>query len=140
MSRENVEAVRAVYEEWAKGNLRVGAELYDPRILMIPGADLTDANHYVGPEAIAEYTRALLSAWKDFTMAGEQFVGVGDSVLLAVRQRGVGRESGTPAGMDYYSVWTFRGPKVIRMEQFGERADALAALGLSEWPVSSENV
>jgi len=36
--------------------------------------------------------------------------------------------------MDYYSVWTFRGRTVVRMEQFADRAGALAALGLSEWP------
>lgn len=132
MSRENVNAVRAVYDEWAEGNLRAGADLYDPRILMIPGADLTDANYYVGPDAIKEYTRGLLSAWEDFTMAAEQFIEAENSVVVTVRQRGVGRESGTPAEMRYSSVWTFRGPTVVRMEQFADRREALKAVGLQE--------
>ena len=30
MSRENVDALRAVYEEYSRGNFRAGVDLYDP--------------------------------------------------------------------------------------------------------------
>jgi hypothetical protein len=35
MSGENIAAVRAVYEEWAKGNFRAGVELFDRQILVV---------------------------------------------------------------------------------------------------------
>jgi ketosteroid isomerase-like protein len=36
MSQENLYAVRAVYEEWAKDHLRAGVDLFDPDVLLIP--------------------------------------------------------------------------------------------------------
>jgi ketosteroid isomerase-like protein len=53
-------------------------------------------------------------------------------VVVAVRQRGVGRESGAPAELPYFQVWTFRGRAVIRLEQFRDRDDALEAVGLRD--------
>jgi ketosteroid isomerase-like protein len=132
MSQENVEVVRAVYEEWAKGNFRAGADLYDPLVLMVPGGDSTDVGHYLGPEAMREYMLRLLPAWKTYTMAAEELIEAGDSVVVAVRQRGLGRESGIPTDMRLFAVWTFRGRAVIRLETFVERAEALEAVGLSE--------
>jgi hypothetical protein len=34
--------------------------------------------------------------------------------------------------MRYFTLWTFRGRKVIRIESFPERAQALEAAGLRE--------
>jgi hypothetical protein len=34
--------------------------------------------------------------------------------------------------MRYFQVWSFRGDKVIRLESFRERVDALEAAGLRE--------
>jgi hypothetical protein len=36
----------------------------------------------------------------------------------------------------HYQVWTLRGSSVIRIESIREREEALAAVGLREWPVS----
>jgi len=43
MSEENVEVLRRVYDEWAKGNLRAGLELFDPDIVYVnrPGLFVT---------------------------------------------------------------------------------------------------
>jgi ketosteroid isomerase-like protein len=48
-----------------------------------------------------------------------------------VRQRGIGSTSGVPTEMRYFTLWTFRGRRVIRIESFRERAEALEAAGLS---------
>jgi ketosteroid isomerase-like protein len=96
------------------------------------GPDVPDANAYLGPEAIATYTRGLLENWADFTMEAEELLAAGDSVLAGVRQHGVGRTSGAPTEMRYFTLWSFRGRKVIHLESFRERAEALEAAGLSE--------
>ena len=51
---------------------------------------------------------------------------------VSVHQRGVGRTSGVPTEMRYFTLWSFRGRKVIHLESFRERAAALEAAGLSE--------
>jgi hypothetical protein len=53
-------------------------------------------------------------------------------VLVGVLQRGVGDESGAATEFRYFQVWSFRGRKVIRLENFRERAEALEAVGLRE--------
>ena len=59
-------------------------------------------------------------------------VATGDTVLVNVHQSGVGRASGIQTDMRYFTLWSFRGRKVIRIESFRDRADALEAVGLRE--------
>ena len=135
MSQENVEVVRGIYDEWAKGNLRAGRDLYDRRVLFIPIAEMFDArDFYVGPEGVAEFMRPFLQAWTNFTVTAEELIEAGDSVVVAVRHRALGRESGVLADEpeQEFQVWTFRGTAVIRFEVFRDRADALEAVGLRE--------
>jgi ketosteroid isomerase-like protein len=65
-------------------------------------------------------------------MEAMDFIAAGDSVLVSVRQRGVARASSVPTDTRYYTLWSFRGPKVIRIENFHERAEAVEAAGLQE--------
>ena len=55
-------------------------------------------------------------------------------MIVGVHQRGAGRGSGVATELDYFWVWTFRGPKVVRFESFRDRAGALAAVGLPDRP------
>jgi ketosteroid isomerase-like protein len=86
---------------------------------------------YHGIDAVAAYTRSLLED-QTVTMEADEVDAVGDSVVVAVRQHAVGRTSGVPTEIRYFTVWSFRGRKVIRIESFRERAEALEAAGLSE--------
>jgi ketosteroid isomerase-like protein len=132
MSEENVEIVRAVYERWSEGDFRASADLLDPHVALVLGSEFPDAGMHSGVEAVAAYTRGLLEPWTHFTMEAEEIMGAGDSVLAAVRQRGVGSTSGVPTVLSYFTLWTFRGRKVIHIESFRDRAEALEAMGLSE--------
>ena len=53
-------------------------------------------------------------------------------MVAAVVQRGVGDGSGAATEFRYFHVWSFRGGKAIRIENFRRRAEALEAVGLSE--------
>ena len=134
MSQENVEIVRRLHAKWGEGDLRAGAELYDSRVQFIPLARIPDTAEglYVGPEGIREFMHGWLKAWTNLTVSAEEIVEAGDSLVVLVCQRGVGKESGVPSELRFYEVWTFRGRSVIRREQFADRADALEAAGLEE--------
>src|SRR5215212_8784628 len=127
LSQENVNAVRAVYEEWEKGNFRAGVDLYDPLVLFIPLADFPAAGHYLGTDGVSEFMRGFLAAWTNLTMAAEDVIEAGDSVVVTTRWRGVGKESGARTEKRVFDVWTFRGRAVVRVQFFPDRADALAA-------------
>ena len=132
MSSENVDALRAVYDEWGKGNLRAGVDLYDRHVLLVLSPEFPDAGTYLGIEAVAAYTRGLLEAWEVFSIEAEEIVPAGDSVLAALCQRGVGGASGAATEFRYFMLWTFRGGRVIRIESIRERAEALEVAGLGE--------
>ena len=132
MSQENVDALRAMYEEWERGHFGAGVDLLDPDVLFMPRADLTDSRRYLGPEGVAEFHRGWLKAWTDFNVAAQEFIEAENSVVVAVHMHGIGPGSGTPTALDYFDVWTFRGRAVIRRQQYRDRAEALEAVGLSE--------
>ena len=132
MSQENVNTLRGVYDEWGKGNLRAGADLFDSRVMYIPTVELPEEGYYVGPEGISRFMRRWLGAWTNLTVAADEFIEAGDSVIVIACQSAVGRESGTPSKMPFFNVWTFRGQAVIRLEFFTDRAKALEAVGLSD--------
>jgi ketosteroid isomerase-like protein len=130
MPQDKVEIVRGVFERWREGDFRAGVRLLDPHVLLVLRPGFPDAGTYLSVEAVTAYTRRLLESWRDFTIEAEEISPAGDSVLIGVRQRGVGMTSGIPTELRYFMLWTFRGPQVIRMESIRERAEALEAAGL----------
>ena len=133
MSQENVEIVRAVYEEWAKGNFRAAGELWDQRVVFVPVAELPDSGDYFGLEGVTTFMRAFLQPWTRFTITAEELIEAGDSVVVLAHMQGTGRESGLVTDLEQqFQVWTFRGRSVIRFEAFQDRDEALEAVGLRE--------
>jgi len=131
MSQKNVEIVRQVYERWGRGDFRAGAELYDPHILLVLRPEFPEAGAYLGPDEIARYMREdFLADLEGATIAGEEFLDAGDSVVVHVNQQATGPESGVPVAMRYFQVWTLRGQSVIRIESISTREEALEAVGL----------
>jgi ketosteroid isomerase-like protein len=132
VSEENVEAIRAVYERFRKGDFRASLDVVDPQVLFVLPSGFPESGTYLGIARLAEYTRGFLEPWAQITIEAEDITDAGGSVVVTVCQRGVGRESGAATEFRYFQVWSFRGPKVIRLENFRERAEALEAAGLRE--------
>ena len=132
MSGETLEAVRAIYGRFGVGDFRVSLEYVDPQVVFVLPPGFPESGTYLGIDALGDYTREFLEPWDQVTIEAEEMIDAGDSVVAAVRQRGVGSESGAATEFRYFQVWTFRGPKVIRLENFRERSDALKAAGVSE--------
>jgi ketosteroid isomerase-like protein len=122
--------VRGIFDEWGQGNFRAGFERYDPYVVFVLGEGFPEPGPYWGHDGVRAFTRAFLGAWQRVTIAGEEFIGNGDSVFVSVCQVAHGAGSGATAEFRYFSVWTFRGETIVRIENFRERADAVAAIGL----------
>jgi uncharacterized protein len=131
MATDTVEIVRSIYERWAKGDFASKFDLVDPHIVFVLSPEFPDAGTYVGSEALAAYTRGFLEPWTRLTIEAEELVPAGDSVLATVLQRGTGDASGAATELRYFQLWTCRGEKVIRLENFRRRDEALAAAGLA---------
>ncbi len=132
MSHANVEALRRVYDEWGKGNLRAGLDLLDANIVYINRPGLFVTGTCYGIEEMKRWMREFLRAWESYEAHATEFIPCGDTVVVAFRQVAMGYGSGIPSEMNTFAVWTFRGLKVIRLEKMSDRREALEAAGLSE--------
>jgi ketosteroid isomerase-like protein len=131
MSKENVELVRPLLAEWAKGNFWGGAELMAPDITFraAPPANFVAQ----GREEAARQMLDLLAHWSDYRIEAEELEDLGeDSVLVVGRQRGTGKLSGAEVEYPIFIVWKFRENEVIGLYLYGTRDTALEAAGLSE--------
>ena len=129
MSQEKVEAIRAVYQRFSEGDFRASLDVVDPLVVFVLGPEFPEAGTYVGLEGLEEYTRGFLEPWSRITIKAEDITDAGDSVVAAVCQRGVGGQSGAATEFRYFQAWSFRGDKVIRLENFRGRSEALEAVG-----------
>jgi ketosteroid isomerase-like protein len=132
MSQENVDTLRAVYDEWGRGNFRVGGELFDAHTVCVVDQESPEPGRYVGPAEIAAWMRVRLDHLETLTVSPQELIEAGDSVVVAVHRQAIGEKSGTPVEDHHFHVWTFRGPIVTRLEFIRGRAEALEAAGLSE--------
>ena len=129
MTADNASIVRSVYERWSEGDFTT-QDVYDPNVVLVMRPEFPDTGVYVGTEGVADYTRGFLEPWSRITIEADEIMVAGDSVVVAVRQRGTGSASGAATEINYFHVWTLRGGKAIRLESIRERAEALAAVGL----------
>ena len=122
MSQENVEIVR----RFLVVDVEEALPYADPGIVWNPIEESPTEGH--------DAVRASLARWKgewhDYKLVAEEFVDRGDRVVVTVRLRGRGRGSGVEVDARFYDVYTLRDGKIVRMDQFTERSDALKAVGL----------
>jgi ketosteroid isomerase-like protein len=124
MSQENVEIVR----KFLVVDIDEALTYADPGIVWNPIEESWTQGH--------DAVRASLARWKgewdDYELMPEEFVESGDRVIVTVRLRGRGRGSGVEVDARFYDVYTLRDGKIVRMDQFTERSEALEAVGRSE--------
>jgi ketosteroid isomerase-like protein len=103
-----MEWLRAVYDEWERGNFRAGADRLAPDFEFSTGPDFPDpARGVAAGEGVRDYWRGFLSSWAHLRIEALEMTPVGDRVLILVRQTGTGRASGVETSLDYFHVWRF---------------------------------
>ena len=130
MSPENVEIVRGVYSERARGNFVAEVELSAADAIWTwEGPEGRTVSH--GREEVARNLRAFLDQWEHFRVEADEFIELDDrSVLVVGRIRGRGKQSGAETEARTFEIWTFKGGKVIGQHQSFDREGALEAAGL----------
>jgi hypothetical protein len=124
MSQESVEIVR----RFLIVDVDEALTYADPGIVWNPIEELPAQGHDAVRASLARWK----AEWHDYRLTPEEFVDRGDRVVVTVRLRGRGRGSGVDVDARFYDVYTLRDGKIVRMDQFTERSEALEAVGLLE--------
>jgi|SRR5690242_7523100 len=127
MSQENVEIARRAFEFEIYGRGEAAA-IFDPDVVLNP----VEEEPSYGLDAIRDNFEHWKGAWDGLEVTVEEFIDLGDRVLICAHHQGRGRGSGIEVDARFYEVYTLRDGKVVRVDEFVERAEALAAGGRSE--------
>ena len=136
MSEENVEIVRRVFEAVGRHDTEAVLSAYDPNVEVDfsggPLASLMGDNVYRGYDGLRKMVRDRYVDFERVEDACQELIDAGQRVISLVITRGRGRSSSIDSEIRQYGVWTFRDSKIVRIDWFYRREEALEAAGLSE--------
>jgi ketosteroid isomerase-like protein len=102
----------------------------DPRIESV--AVWQGGTTYGGIEGFRQMWLDWLEPWASYYVAVDETIDAGDRVVVFARDRGRVKDTDAEVAIAAASVWDVRDGKVVRVEFFGSRDEALEAVGLSE--------
>jgi uncharacterized protein len=135
MALGNADLIRPIYEEWGRGNWRPRFEVYDPEMEWgwsdeFPGLggvyrDARDPNPRL---------QMWLSEWENWRAEADEYLEVGDQVVVLARYYGRGKGSGIELEQEGAHVFQLRDGKVVRLEIFATRKRALESVRAATSP------
>jgi ketosteroid isomerase-like protein len=134
MSQEDVEIVRAVFEHLNRRDWAAVMASYDDEVVLVAHeSSAPDAGVFRGREAVGRWFGDWFLAFgKDYRFEIEEVRSVGNRVLTVARHHGHGRSSGAEVDWVNAHVFSVRAGKIVRLELYGSRVEALEAVGLEE--------
>jgi ketosteroid isomerase-like protein len=134
LSEANVDAISRAYEAASRGDREAFFAMFAEDVVWdLSRSDFPDGRIYHGLEGVREWLGGMEDAFEDLDQEVEEITDLGqDRVLVVMRVKGHGQF--TKIGIDYRfaTVSTFCDGKVVRMDRYGDRAEALEATGLAE--------
>jgi ketosteroid isomerase-like protein len=115
--------------EWVERRGRQTTELLHPGFEIRFGAPDGTNETYRGADRFAEAGSAWLQPWREYRTSLEETIPVGDHVVVVSRAWALPSEGDEPVEQLITFLWTFRDGRVIRMEHFRGRDEALRAAG-----------
>ena len=125
-----IDLLRPVFERYAVGDFSASLPLLDPSCVLVLDDAIPDGGFYVGLAGVRDYMTRFLEPWESLTITAIDFREVGDTVVVEVEQRGIGRASQAPSALRHVELWTFRRDTVVHIEVLVDRERALRAAGI----------
>ena len=129
MATGNADLIRPIYEEWGRGNWRSYFDVYAPEM------EWGWSSEFLGLGGVCRddrdpnpRLRTWLKGWDYWRAEADEFLEVGDYVVVLTTYHGRGRESGVEIEQLGAHVFKLRDGKVVRLEIFASRERAIASV------------
>jgi ketosteroid isomerase-like protein len=129
MATDKADLIRPIYEEWGRGNWRPSFDVYDPHM------EWGWSDEFPGLNGVFEdrrdpnpRLRSWLSGWEHWCAEADEYLEIGDCVVVLATYRGRGKGSGVEIEQEGAHVFRLRDDKVVRLEIFASRARALESV------------
>jgi uncharacterized protein len=137
-SQENIQLVRGAYTALGAGDFRGLQELVDPDVVLVDRY-LLGGDTYVGHEGLRRFVRVWRGAWEEYRLEIEDITEREDRVVVAARECGRGRYTGSALEIRKGHVWSVRDGKILRMEVYSDRGAALEAVARRDQRMQPRN-
>ena len=125
---EDVERLRGAYQAFNEGGVEAFLERLAPDFHVRDRPSSPDRQTRYGREGIIQLFDSYMEAFDALRLEPEEFIDVGDQIVVSLRQTVRGKGSGAEVVGNIAHVWTIRGPDVYRLRIFGDKNRALDAL------------
>jgi ketosteroid isomerase-like protein len=122
------EVVRALYGDWSHGDFASSVDVFHTDVLFKSAVHEKPVRGLV---AMATSIGDILSTVNEWTLHLEDLIEDGEHVLVRERQHAIGRTSGLPLTTTLHVAFRVRDAKVTEALWFENRADAVAAAGMT---------
>jgi ketosteroid isomerase-like protein len=139
VTETNVDLVRQGFEAVNEGGVEALLPFIHPEFEVTTPAGLAaEPDTYRGPEGIRRYFESFYEAMDRVEFEANEFVAVGEVVVVPITLRARGRTTGIETEQHVVQIWELRDGQAIRVSVFAtldeamESARALEAGGLSD--------
>ena len=132
MSKANVDKARGFIDAYNRRDFDAAVASFDPDVdWVLPERQKSDSCR--GPDEVRRFWEGIDETFDELRLQPQEFVDAGDRVATRLRHYGRGKGSGIEIDEElYHQVVTFRAGKMVRIEYFGDWAEALEAAGLRD--------
>jgi uncharacterized protein len=124
----NAELVRRGYEAFNRGDIDAVLELFDPDVELGVLEDSPIAESFHGHDGFRKMIAENNDMFDQYRSRPEEILEPSeDKIVVVVRSAARGRLSGAEVEGRVVHVWTIRDRKVVRMQVFNSREEALRA-------------
>jgi uncharacterized protein len=124
----DLERVRRAYEAFNRGGVEALLETLAPEVQIRDRESSPDRETRYGEEGIRKLFASYMEAFDALSMDPEEFIDVGDQIVVSLCQRVRDKGSGAEVGARVAHVWTVRDGAIVRLRIFSDKERALEAL------------
>jgi ketosteroid isomerase-like protein len=131
VGRDNIEVIQRAVDHVNETGVPAW-DLIDPEITFTTRGELASRTTFTGHEGFEEALSQASEVWDAIRWEIQEIIGTNDAFVVALRFHLRGKGSGIELEVEEaWSMW-MRDGRILRVEQWGTRAEALEAAGLEE--------